>query len=524
MQYDLLTDEGFEQYVDSIDERLLASSEGRRALCELDPLAFALIYLPHHLRGEQTADKITFADLHVALIEYAKTMVLPTTRPRQNRDAFVAPRETGKSTWLFLIIPLWEAAFGHKKFIAAFADTGPQSLIHLATFKRELENNDLLREDFPELCTPAIRDKGQTTFDTKKEYQAQSGFVFMARGVDAGIVGMKFGAQRPDHLILDDIEPLEANYSLYQVEQRLSTVLEGVFGLNEFAHVTIAGTVTRTDSIIHQLVKTITQPNEEQPSWIAEQNIRVHYFAPLVPGDDGELRSIWPQKWSKEYLLSIAHTRAYLKNFLNDPMGKDGDFWTNDDFTHQWLDDCNRTVMWIDPHVKKGAKSDPTGLAVVSYRKPRQVRPAQNGLPAIFSRPMCMVEWADDTTKTGSDLRDIVLKVLEQFPHISVVIVEDNQGGDLWKDILHDLPVKLKLIHESKNKDTRAENLHNLYQSRQVVHAERLHKAEAQMVMFKGKNVRGTNDDIIDAIGGPVLRWIKPKKKAVAKAGSSSYL
>jgi hypothetical protein len=237
----------------------------------MDPLAFSLIYLPHHLRGPQTQEKITFADLHVSLIDYAKSLAIPATAPRQNRDAFVAPRETGKSTWLFLIIPLWEAAHGHKKFIAAFADTGPQSLIHLATFKRELENNELLRQDFPELCTPAIRDKGQTTFDTKKEYQAQSGFVFMARGVDAGIVGMKFGSVRPDHLILDDIEPLEANYSLYQVEQRLMTVLEGVFGLNEFASVTIAGTVTRVDSIIHQLVKTVTQPNEAPESWIEEQ-------------------------------------------------------------------------------------------------------------------------------------------------------------------------------------------------------------------------------------------------------------
>lgn len=512
--YDLLTDEGFEAYVNSIDERLLASSEGRRALCFLDPLAFALIYLPHHLRGEQTANKVTFADLHVALIEYAKTMVIPSTAPRQNRDAFVAPRESGKSSWLFLIIPLWEAAFGHKKFIAAFADTGGQALMHLATFKRELENNELLREDFPELCTPASREKGQTTFDTKKEYQAVSGFIFMVRGIDAGIVGMKLGNLRPDHIIADDIEPLEANYSLYEVDQRLSTFIEGVLALNEFAHVTIAGTVTRDGSIMHLLVQVKTRPEEQHPSWIEEQKIRVHYFPPLVTDEaTGEMRSIWPQKWTVEYLLSIAHTRAYLKNFLNDPMGKDGDFWNNEDFTHQWLEDCNETVLWIDPFVKRRTRSDPCGLAVVSYRKPRKIRDGENGGQPIFSRPMCMVEYADDCTKTGKDLRDVVLRILEHYPHIQEVFLEDNQGGDLWDDILHDLPVPLNLEFEAVNKDVRAEKLHNLYQSKQVVHAEQFHKAEAQMVMFRGKDAPGTHDDIIDAIGGPVLRWIKPAQK-----------
>jgi phage terminase large subunit-like protein len=258
---------------------------------------------------------------------------------------------------------------------------------------------------------------------------------------------------------------------------------------------------------------------------LKNRNIKVHYFAPLVVDETtGEQRSIWPSKWTEEYLLSIAHTRAYLKNFLNDPMGKDGPFWNVEDITHQWLDDCVRTVLWVDPFVKKGPKSDPCGLAVVSYRKPRRVRQAVGGIPAIFSRPMCMVEYANDCDKTGAPLRDVVLKLLEQFPHISVIIVEDNQGKDLWKMVFHNMPIEVKYIHESVNKDIRAEQLHTLYQSRQVVHAERFPKAEAQMVMFRGKNAPGTHDDIIDAIGGPVLRWIKPEKHGVASASSDSYL
>jgi hypothetical protein len=38
-----------------VDERLLPLPEGRHILTELDPLLFTLVYLPHHLRGPETA-------------------------------------------------------------------------------------------------------------------------------------------------------------------------------------------------------------------------------------------------------------------------------------------------------------------------------------------------------------------------------------------------------------------------------------------------------------------------------------
>jgi hypothetical protein len=156
------------EYLGQFDPRLLADSEGRRILTRLDPLLFALCYAPHHLRGPETGDAITFSEFHIALAEYARELVKPLGRnPGERRDAWVAPRSAGKSSWLFLLIPLWLAAHGHRKFIAAFASSATQAQDHLMSLKRELENNPILRADYPDLCDPARRPKGTTESDSQ---------------------------------------------------------------------------------------------------------------------------------------------------------------------------------------------------------------------------------------------------------------------------------------------------------------------------------------------------------------------
>src|SRR4051794_4746486 len=198
-------------YVDkllsSFDQRLLESPEGRRALCEFDPLLFALIYLPNSLKDSR--GHISLADCHIEWAEVAKSWTLPRELPAEHRHAFLAPRATGKSTWWFLILPIWWAAYGYSKFIAAFASRDAQANNHLDNFKAALKNpqNKALRKDFPELVNYRQSREGL--------YVARSGFVFTAQGIDSQTLGMKSEDNRPDTLLLDDIEPDESSYSPY---------------------------------------------------------------------------------------------------------------------------------------------------------------------------------------------------------------------------------------------------------------------------------------------------------------------
>lgn len=496
-------------YLAGFDERLLETREGRRIATRLDPLLWALLYVPHHLRGTETGDRITFADFHLALFRHARSWVCANDTPARDRDAWVAPRSAGKSTLLFLVLPLWAACHRHARFIAAFADSGPQAEQHLSTFRTELETNALLRADFPDLCAPARRPAGTAVSDNRTQIQQQSGFVFTARGVDSGVLGMKVGDRRPDLLILDDLEPHEGVYSAYQAKKRLGTMLDAILPLNTFARVVLTGTVVMSGSIVHQLVRTVTEPAADHPEWIAAENWKVHHFAPILARPDGTRRSCWPAKWSLEFLESIEHTRSYAKNFRNEPVSEDGDYWSPTDFVYADAP-CARTLLSIDPSATSKTTSDPYGISIVGHA------------PALGR---CVVRYAHAARMAPAELRTTVLGLLERFPEVGAVLVESNVGGEAWAAILHDLPVRLATVHQTDPKDTRAARLLNHYQRLrpdglpEVVHARPLPALETEMCGFP----RGLHDDLVDSVGQAVYALLDRKKPARASARAAVY-
>lgn len=449
--------------------KLLTTPEGRRIATRYDPALFAVIYTPHHLKDPAT-DTITFARAHDDWYALMKTLVVPVTAPRQWRHALVAPRECGKSTTWFLVAPLWAAAHNHSRFAAAFADTATQAETHLATFRHELANNDLLRLDFPDLTTPGPS-------DTKQMLHTKSGFVFAARGADTSSLGLKVGAARPDLIILDDIEPGEANYSAFQAEKRLSTLLEVILPLNERARVLTVGTVTMPNSIIHQLVL------GEEP-WVQDENFKVlHHLALDTDPDTGDPRSIWPEKWSTEFLQSISHTRAFQKNYQNSPVGSDGLYWSPADIPYADLPEAAklRTIISIDPAVTSRTTSDNTGIAVLSFHDGK-----------IY------VRHAEGIKQGGRGLRQHVERLLQRFPETRIVLIETNQGGEVWREVFSGIPVRLRETFSSDPKHVRAAELLEHYQRARVVHVNGMfdRTLTEELLNFP----KAPHDDILDAV------------------------
>jgi predicted phage terminase large subunit-like protein len=492
-------------YLAQFDPRLLGTPEGRQVLTRLDPLLFALVYVRHHLRDSE--GQITFGDAHLDWCRAARGWVRPVAAPSEQRDAYIAPRNMGKSTWWFLILPLWAAAHGHVKFAAAFASSAGQAETHLGSFKREIDTNELLRQDFADLCSPARRPSGTNVADTQSMFVSKAGFVFAARGIDSSNLGMKVGEQRPDLLLCDDIEPDESSYSAAQAAKRLTTLIDSILPLNVYARVVISGTVTMPGSVVHQLVKHAR--GVETAEWIGEEGFRAHYTPPIVQRDDGTERSVWPAKWPLPYLASIRHTRSFAKNMSNDPLGADGDLWTPDDFRYpgeEGPDPITHMMLSIDPAVTAKKGSDYTGLSVVSWS-------------ARHRRCTVHAAWGLKV-QPGPLLRDRVLAILDEYPEIGLILIEINQGGDTWKAILHGMPVKVKTVQQTENKFTRAEGVLNHYQRGRVIHARRLVDLEQQMCAFP----KAPNDDMVDATGSAIRRFIPNKERPVSKARTASYL
>jgi len=490
-----------------VDSPPLHEPAFRRELTRLDPMAFAYIYLRNAITGQDGS--VSFAECHHTWSNLAMSWVEKQTEPQKNRHAFFAPRSTGKSTWWLKILPLWAAAHGHVKFAAIFADTTTQARQHAASFRRELDNNQLLRRDFPDLCNPSKRSGGKSETDTVDLMVRGNGFVLAARGMDSSTLGMKVGDQRPDLLLIDDPEPDESNYSLMQMEKRLATLTDAILPLNIFASVVYSGTVTMSGSIAHQMIK--HAKGVEPAEWITDQNFDVHHHPAIISGGDGSRRSLWPEKWSMEFLAGIEHTRQYAKNYANDPMGAGGNFWRLEDFRYGSTASNTKWIISVDPAVTIKQSSDYTGIAVISYSQGER---------------RCTVHEALQVKLGPDDLRSKLMSLCVDHPRVSEILVEDNQWKGLWDRVLHDMVIDGRRItvtpkgSGSKSKEVRASDALNHYQVGRVFHVRKLRDLEEQMVSFP----KAPHDDMVDAVCQGVNRFLThaPAKIVLPHAANQS--
>jgi hypothetical protein len=477
----------------SVPIELLAFTEGRKELTKYDPMLFALIYLPHHLQNSQ--GEITLSEFHVDLAEYGKKWIESPTKPKQFRDAFIAPRECGKSTWIFLILPMWAAAHGHVKFVAAFSDAASQAETHLMTFKNELEGNEYLQMDYPDLCKPKIvTSSGRAMASNSWRIIQSNDFIFDANGIDTNSLGKKVFGQRPDLIILDDIEKGEKNYSEYQAGQQKNTVFDDIAPMNIFARMIFVGTTTMPNSVMDQFRKYADDSSNPDLNWITEQNINVHYYPAIMSNNDGSERSVWPEKWSLEWLQSQRHLRDFAKNYMNRPVNTDGTFWTNEDIIIQELEEYGNTIISIDPAVTKNKISDFTGIAVLSRGMD------ENGKNNIY------VRHAEQVKMSPSDIADRVSSLVDIYD-AGVIYVEVNQGGDLWKDVFKNVSAKYRSKTQHLSKQIRAGKALNFYQQGKVRHTNRFPILEEQMWAFP----KIAHEDVLDAVVSGILYFLDNK-------------
>lgn len=482
----------------AVQAELLLSPKVRRMITKTDPLLFAVLYFPHHLRGQATDDKITFSDAHLGWARMAQQWLRPVAGPRDDRVAEFAPRATGKTTWWFLIIPMWAAAHQVIRFVAAFADTYEQSVGHLLTFRNELANNSMIRADYAGLVHATRNTEFRSlTVDKEDLLITATAFVFAARGADTSSLGLKVGERRPDLIILDDIEPHEGKYSLASVKKRGQTLEDAILPLNEFARVVWVGTTTRHGGLAHQLVSHANGAPLDDTEWVTKQRFAARRWPAIIDRDDGTERSLWPAKWPMSYLDEVRGTRSYAKNFDNEPLGDDGDFWSTEDILH---DDgllsgrLTKNVLVLDPDVNDlHDKSDWTGVCVAGLDQAERV----------------VVREITHVRLTGRALADYSRKLLDRFPETQRIVIEVNQGVTLWLDIFADFPIPVDLVMADYPKTVRASMALNHYQHRppRVVHEQKFASAESQMCAFP--NV--VNDDMVDAVSWAVRYLLEPQ-------------
>ncbi|MDQ7012445.1 MAG: phage terminase large subunit family protein [Planctomycetota bacterium] len=261
----------------------------RKGACARSFRLFAETYFPATFTLGWSAD-------HLRVIERIERCVL-----EGGLFAMAMPRGSGKSSMCEAAC-LWAILYGHRSFVVVIGATEEHADNLLDSMKSELEHNDRLLADFPEVCFPLralegiyqrangqlYRGEGTCIGWTAKELvlptipeSAASGAIIRVVGITGQLRGMKFKrpdgrTARPSLVLIDDPQTDESARSPSQCANRervLSSAVLGIGGPN----VQIAGlmtlTVVRPEDLADQILD-----RERHPEWQGERTSLVYEF------------------------------------------------------------------------------------------------------------------------------------------------------------------------------------------------------------------------------------------------------
>lgn len=313
---------------------------------------FADTYFPERFTLEWSQD-------HLRVIER-----LETTIRDGGCQSFAMPRGSGKTT-LCEVAVLWATMTGRRKFVALIGASRAHADEMLDSIRGELETNQLLAADWPEVCHPIMelegirnRARGQlcdgeathirwagsllvlpTVYQPAKRRPCKttvrrktdaSGAVICVRGITGRVRGMKVRRPdgetvRPDVAIVDDPQTDASARSKRQCKKRLDIIQGAILGLAGPGK-TIAAccpcTVIQRGDVADQLLDT-----SQHPEWHGERTRLVYR---------------WPE--SKEALaLWAQYADARREDMI---AGGDGNAATNIYRKHRKVMDAGAKVGW----------------------------------------------------------------------------------------------------------------------------------------------------------------------------------
>lgn len=476
------------------------SKDHRRKWTKESPLRFAYVYLSHHLvlQGVQPPT-VTFNEVHLGLSRAAKRW----TQPKRWREIWVAPRGIGKTSWAFVILPLWALAHGHRSYFMAFSYDAQMAHDQLANIRLELAENELLLNDFHELRASKVRGASNTG-----KTVVASGGTIAAMGMQGNLLGKKSRSSRPDLIVCDDIEKMEVTMSPDEKLRIVKTLTSGVLQMGtDHTAVGVFGTPTSYGSVIHDAAQHAR--GRERVEWIESSGFTARVFPGIkVDPDTGQERSVWPERWpltERHFGQELRLTedgkipREFEEGFLLDPSPygtEAGSFWRETLFKHRTSRSFGGVwehAMYIDVATTTRAKSDRTAIVVVGWDPARR---------------FAVIEYAQAFRISAEDLRQRALRLAARKPTLKTIVVETNQGGDTWREMLsprHDplskYGIKLYTEHVSVSKRDRVEQALTWYETQRVFHDPTLKggEMEREMVMFPSPKF---NDDLVDGATG----------------------
>lgn len=239
-----------------------AAQKARKAQASLSLDFFCRTYFPHYFAKPSSSLHKYFSKRYLDMIQKA----LQTGQG--DKEANAAPRGNAKSTWGTFGLPLWAAAFRKRKYALIVSETRSQAESFLSFIKIELETNERLQQDFPELV-------GEGSVWRADAIITRNGVKIQAAGAGQKLRGLRHGSCRPDLVIVDDLENDESVESPDQRKKLESWFFKALMKIGQPDTVFIVvGTILHYDSLLSRLLI--------KPGWKGQKFKAVMKWSPAI--------------------------------------------------------------------------------------------------------------------------------------------------------------------------------------------------------------------------------------------------
>ena len=265
-------------------QRAIETSEGRREMAKTFA-GFCVAYLPHYF----TIPKAPFHALIFRALVDSSLLNLE----------YIAFRESAKSTIVSLAYVLWSALEKRAGFIIPIADTFTQTKLNMANIKTELEENELIIDDYGEM-------EGKEEW-TGINMLLKNSVRIMGRSRGQKMRGLRHRAQRPDLIIADDIENLDSIRTKEQRDKTFTWFKQDVIPAadKQIGRIVLLGNLMHSDGIMARIEKDPVWLTRKFPLFDKEGNCAWPAAYPTPESVAKQKAKVGSKSWQREYLLKI---------------------------------------------------------------------------------------------------------------------------------------------------------------------------------------------------------------------------
>lgn len=295
---------------------------------------FVSYYFPHYCTDRDTGEVIPSAKFHIQAAQKIR-------KERNLRALFKWARGHAKSTHMDVMIPMWLKCQKQREInvMVLVGKSQDNANTLLGDIQAELQYNKRYIHDFGKQYNAGDWQEGK--------FVTADGCAFFALGRGQSPRGLRYRNNRPDYIVIDDLDDDELCQNDSRVGKLTDWVKEALFGCfgAQGGRFIMVGNLIGKCSVLANVAKT------------------TGVFVSQVNIIDKDGKPSWPEFWKPERIAEVQQFmgyRAFQKEYMNNPITEGAVFradWI------RWkhilpLRDYAELVLYVDPSFKPTTKND----------------------------------------------------------------------------------------------------------------------------------------------------------------------